>query len=171
MTQPVEHDAIYRRRRFPREVIEGCARWYLTYHLSYRDLVALMAEWDGMSATRPSCAGCSGTSRNTSGGGTAGRSRWAGPGEWMRRTFGLGRRRDTCTARSTSRARRSSRCSRRSAELLLRWPFSARQWHPARHGGRARSLWTDTSKVIGHCAGCVGKTSVGYPCGCAIAST
>jgi transposase-like protein len=45
MTQPIDRDAIYRRRRFPREVIEGCVRWYLTYRLSYRDLVALMAEW------------------------------------------------------------------------------------------------------------------------------
>ena len=45
MTQPIERDAIYRRRRFPREVIEGRVRWYLTYRISYRDLVALMAEW------------------------------------------------------------------------------------------------------------------------------
>lgn len=46
MTQPIERDAIYRRRRFPRETIEVCVRWYLTYRLSYRDLVALMAESD-----------------------------------------------------------------------------------------------------------------------------
>ncbi|MHB1872168.1 MAG: IS6 family transposase [Steroidobacteraceae bacterium] len=46
MTQPIERDDIYRRRRFPREIIEGYVRWYLTYRLSYRDLVALMAEWD-----------------------------------------------------------------------------------------------------------------------------
>lgn len=31
VTQPLERDAIYRRRGFPREVIEGCVRWYLTY--------------------------------------------------------------------------------------------------------------------------------------------
>jgi hypothetical protein len=46
LTQPIERDAIYRRRRFPRDVIETCVRWYLTYRLSYRDLVALMAERD-----------------------------------------------------------------------------------------------------------------------------
>jgi len=46
VTQPIERDVIYRRRRFPREVIETCVRWYLTYRLSYRDLVALMAERD-----------------------------------------------------------------------------------------------------------------------------
>jgi transposase-like protein len=44
VTQPIERDAIYRRRRCPRDVIETCVRWYLTYRLSYRDLVALMAE-------------------------------------------------------------------------------------------------------------------------------
>ena len=42
VTQPIERDAIYRRRRFPRDVIETCVRWYLTYRLSYRDLVSLM---------------------------------------------------------------------------------------------------------------------------------
>ncbi len=46
VTQPIERDAIYRRRRFSRDVIETCVRWYLTYRLSYRDLVALMAERD-----------------------------------------------------------------------------------------------------------------------------
>src|ERR1700747_513429 len=46
VTQPIERDSIYRRRRFPRDVIETCVRWYLTYRLSYRDLVALMGEHD-----------------------------------------------------------------------------------------------------------------------------
>jgi transposase-like protein len=46
VTQPIERDAIYRRRRSSRDVIETCVRWYLTYRLSYRDLVALMAERD-----------------------------------------------------------------------------------------------------------------------------
>jgi transposase-like protein len=44
VTQLIARDAIYRCRRFPRDVIETCVRWYLTYRLSYRDLVALMAE-------------------------------------------------------------------------------------------------------------------------------
>jgi transposase-like protein len=46
VTQPIERDAIYRRRRFPRDVIGTCVRWNHTYRLSYRDLVALMAERD-----------------------------------------------------------------------------------------------------------------------------
>jgi len=44
MTQPIDRDVLYRRRRFPRNVIETCVRWYLTYQLSYREVVALMAE-------------------------------------------------------------------------------------------------------------------------------
>lgn len=44
MTQPIERDAIYRRCRFSRETIETCVRWYVTYRLSCRDLVAMMAE-------------------------------------------------------------------------------------------------------------------------------
>src|SRR5688500_8098359 len=44
MTKPIARDPIYRRRRFEAEIIELCVRWYITYRLSYRDLVAIMAE-------------------------------------------------------------------------------------------------------------------------------
>src|ERR1700704_2968231 len=44
MTRAARRDPIYRHRRFPSEVIELCVRWYITYRLSYRDLVAMMAE-------------------------------------------------------------------------------------------------------------------------------
>jgi transposase-like protein len=44
MTQAIERDLIYRGRRFQSETIELCVRWYITYRLSYRDLVAMMAE-------------------------------------------------------------------------------------------------------------------------------
>jgi transposase-like protein len=44
MTAAIARDAIYRRRRFEPEIIELCVRWYLTYRLSYRDLVEMMAE-------------------------------------------------------------------------------------------------------------------------------
>jgi transposase-like protein len=35
---------MYRRRSVDAEIIETCVRWYITYRLSYRDLVAMMAE-------------------------------------------------------------------------------------------------------------------------------
>ena len=44
MTQPIPRDAIYRRRVFDAEIIELCVRWYISYRLSYRDLVKMMAE-------------------------------------------------------------------------------------------------------------------------------
>jgi transposase-like protein len=43
MTKPIARDPIYRRRRFEGEFIELCVRWYISYRLSYRDLVATMA--------------------------------------------------------------------------------------------------------------------------------
>src|SRR5664279_1796660 len=44
MTVAIVRDPIYRGRRFQSEVIELCVRWYLTYRLSYRDLVEMLAE-------------------------------------------------------------------------------------------------------------------------------
>ena len=44
MTKPIARDPIYRRRVFDAEIIELCVRWYITYRLSYRDLVGIMAE-------------------------------------------------------------------------------------------------------------------------------
>ena len=44
MGKSAPRDPIYRGRRFCPEVIQQCVRWYVTYRLSYRDLVALMAE-------------------------------------------------------------------------------------------------------------------------------
>ena len=44
MTRCAACDPIYRGRRFSAETIELCVRWYITYRLSYRDLVAMMDE-------------------------------------------------------------------------------------------------------------------------------
>jgi transposase-like protein len=44
MSKAIARDPIYRRRRFQPEIIELCVRWYLTYRLSHRDLVEMMAE-------------------------------------------------------------------------------------------------------------------------------
>lgn len=44
MTRAIKRDPMYLRRRFPPELIELCVRWYITYRLSYRDLMAMMAE-------------------------------------------------------------------------------------------------------------------------------
>ena len=44
MPRAVHRDAIYCRRRYCPEIIEQCVRWYLTYRLSSRDLVTMIAE-------------------------------------------------------------------------------------------------------------------------------
>ena len=44
MTKRQDRDAIYVKRQFDTEIIVVCVRWYITYRLSYRDLVAMMAE-------------------------------------------------------------------------------------------------------------------------------
>ena len=46
MPRAASRDPVYYRRRYSPEIIELCVRWYLTYRLSYRDLVAMMAERD-----------------------------------------------------------------------------------------------------------------------------
>jgi transposase-like protein len=35
---------LFKRRRFDRLIITLCVRWHMTYKLSYRDLVEIMAE-------------------------------------------------------------------------------------------------------------------------------
>ena len=37
-------DSIYVQRQFDSEIIVLCVRWYITYRLRYRDLVAMMVE-------------------------------------------------------------------------------------------------------------------------------
>ena len=44
MTKPIVRDPMYRQRAFDADIIELCVRWYITYRLSYRDLVEMMAE-------------------------------------------------------------------------------------------------------------------------------
>jgi len=43
MTKPIARDPIYRRRVFDAKIIELRVRWYITYRLSYRDFVGVMA--------------------------------------------------------------------------------------------------------------------------------
>jgi len=43
MTKPIARDPMYRQRAFDADVIQLCVR-YITYRLSYRDLVEMMAE-------------------------------------------------------------------------------------------------------------------------------
>ena len=44
MTKRRDRDQIYCKRKFDNEIIVLCVRWYISYRLSYRDLVEIMAE-------------------------------------------------------------------------------------------------------------------------------
>jgi transposase-like protein len=44
MTKPIARDPMYRKRVFDADIIELCVLWYITYRLSYRDLVEMMTE-------------------------------------------------------------------------------------------------------------------------------
>jgi len=44
MTKPITRDPICGRRAFDAEIVELCVRWYITYKLSYRYLVEMMAD-------------------------------------------------------------------------------------------------------------------------------
>ncbi len=160
VTQPIERDAIYPRRRFPREIIEACVRWYLTYRLSYRDLVALMAEWDVH------------VSHTTI-------MRWVFryvpeyEKRWNRRAKPVGSswRVDETYIRTRPRTGylyRAGDKQGKTVESLFQtqrgiaaaMAFSARQWHLTHPDGRARLPWMVTSRAIGHCAGCVARIAV-----------
>jgi transposase-like protein len=43
-TKPIARGPIYGRRPFDADIIELSVRWYITYRLSYRDLLEMMAE-------------------------------------------------------------------------------------------------------------------------------
>ncbi len=44
MNQPPHSPSLFHGRHFDRSIIILCVRWYITYKLSYRDLVEMMAE-------------------------------------------------------------------------------------------------------------------------------
>ena len=44
MTKPIARDPMFRKRVFDVDIIVQCVRWYLSYRLTYRDLVEMMSE-------------------------------------------------------------------------------------------------------------------------------
>ena len=44
MTEPTSTQELFKGRHFDQEIIVLCVRWYLTFRLSSRDLVQMMAE-------------------------------------------------------------------------------------------------------------------------------
>ena len=44
MTEPTSAQDLFKGRHFDQEIIILCVRWYITFKLSFRDLVQMMAE-------------------------------------------------------------------------------------------------------------------------------
>src|ERR1700758_4718171 len=44
MTEPTSAQDLFKGRHFDQEIITLCVRWYITFKLSFRDLVQMMAE-------------------------------------------------------------------------------------------------------------------------------
>jgi hypothetical protein len=44
MTKPIDRDPIFRGYVFDADIILLCVRWYISYRLTYRDLVEMLAE-------------------------------------------------------------------------------------------------------------------------------
>ena len=98
----------FKGRHFDQGIVELCVRWYLSFKLSYRDLVAMMAERGIDLPTRRSCAGYSTTPRNLRSGGRGSRVRSAGPWRMDETYIKFGAHGSTCIERSTSRDSRST---------------------------------------------------------------
>jgi hypothetical protein len=61
MTEPTSAQELFKGRHFDQEIIVLCVRWYLTFKLSSRDLVQMMAE-RGITLTHTTMEGRRGTS-------------------------------------------------------------------------------------------------------------
>src|SRR5450631_260262 len=143
MTKPIARDAIYRKRVFDADIIELCVRWYITYRLSYRDLVEMMAD-RGVQVSHSTILRWVSRyvpeferrwNRFSKAVGTSWR--------WTRRTFRSKRSGTICIERSTRTAKASTFCSAETAASRpLKQSFARR--------GDIR--WTIVEPVPRHCA-------------------
>jgi len=79
----VSADELFAGRHFDAEIVVLCVRWYLSFKLSYRDLVSMMSERGIRLAHTRFCEECGMTRRNSRSGGSGKLARWAVPGGWM----------------------------------------------------------------------------------------
>ena len=87
MTEPASAQELFRGRHFDQEIIVLCVRWYLTFKLSSRDLVQMMAERGIGLAHTTILRWVRGTCRTLKNAGTSMHGLWVTPGAWMRPTL------------------------------------------------------------------------------------
>jgi hypothetical protein len=73
---------LFKGRHFDREIVVLCVRWYLSFKLSFKDLVAMMGE-RGVGIPR-SCGGFSATFQSSKSAGGATHGQLADRGGWTR---------------------------------------------------------------------------------------
>ena len=164
MTQPIPRDAIDRRRVFDAEVIELCVRWYITYRLSYRDLVEIMAErgvqvahttilrWVLRYVPEYRSAGADFSNRSER------------PGEWTKRTSPSEAAGTTSTVPSTSTGRPSASCCALTAASQPHWPSFARRSGRSLQRCRGRSHSMATARAVARYGCCDASTRAGATC-------
>ena len=162
MTKPIARDPIYRRRRFEAEIIESCVRWYITYRLSYRDLVAMMAE-RGLPVSHTTILRW--VIRYV----PEFEKRW---GRWARSVHSSWRVDETYISRAGKVALPLPRRRQARQDRRLSAPTRSRHCggpgilpqgighHPCL-GGRERSRSTGTPRVIRRCVSCAGRIRCG----------
>ena len=135
--------------------------WYLTYRLSYRDLVALMAERGvrvhHTSVMRWVIRFVPEYARRWNRRAKPANSSWRVDG----RLFGHGQNRPTCTERSISTARRSSRCSGQIVASQRPKRSFARRWLTICPNGLGRSHSMAMCRAMSGSDSCAAKTPSG----------
>ena len=87
MTEPASAQELFRGRHFDQEIIVLCVRWYLTFKLSSRDLVQMMAERGIGLAHTTILRWVQRYVRTLKNAGTSMHGLWVTPGAWMRPTL------------------------------------------------------------------------------------
>ena len=85
MEEPTSARELFKGRHFDHEIIVLCVRWYLTFSLSSRDLVQMMAERGIVLAHTTILRWVQRRVPDLRNAGTIMRGRWEIRGEWMRR--------------------------------------------------------------------------------------
>src|SRR6202011_1445785 len=86
MTEPTSAQDLFKGRHFDQEIIILCVRWYITFKLSFRDLVQMMAERGITCPIRLFFGGCSSMSPSLKSAGIITHGQSATPGVWMKPT-------------------------------------------------------------------------------------
>ena len=108
MTEPTSAQELFKGRHFDREIIVLCVRWYLTFKLSSRDLVQMMAERGILLAHTTILRWVQRYVPDFESVGRRTHGQSATPGVWMRRISGCAANGSTCIAPSISRVEPST---------------------------------------------------------------